>query len=199
MKKFLILICLFMISLSLFAVEADITVRGSVEKIDGSFITVIIDNKKEVFKLAPKWYLMENGYMVKEGETVNIRYRKVNNVNSVTEVVKNKRVYKFTDKKGEFLWKRGGIGGKEEDATAKVWNVSDSTSGVVSTGGGQIGPNSGPLNISTGGQTGPQYIKPIDGGKVNDFGREGGKVNDFGKDGGGRERRDIGELQGRER
>ena len=125
MKKFLILICLFMISLSLFAVEADITVRGSVEKIDGSFITVIIDNKKEVFKLAPKWYLMENGYMVKEGETVNIRYRKVNNVNSVTEVVKNKRVYKFTDKKGEFLWKRGGIGGKEEDATAKVWNVSD--------------------------------------------------------------------------
>ena len=41
------------------AADEDVVISGNVEKIDGSFITVNVNNKKEILKLAPKWYLME--------------------------------------------------------------------------------------------------------------------------------------------
>lgn len=122
MKKMILAIYMFIVLIA--SADEEMAVNGNVEKIDGSFITVVVNNKKELFKLAPKWYLMENGYFVKEGETVKIRYRKVNNVNSVTEVVRNKKTYKFTDGNGEFLWKRSGIGGKDSETSSKTWQVT---------------------------------------------------------------------------
>lgn len=125
MKK--MILAIYMLIILIVSADEEMAVNGNVEKIDGSFITVVVNNKKELFKLAPKWYLMENGYFVKEGETVKIRYKKVNNVNSVTEVVRNKKTYKFTDGNGEFLWKRSGIVGKDSETSSKTWQVNGNT------------------------------------------------------------------------
>jgi hypothetical protein len=199
MKKIILVICLFITTLQLKAYDNDMYIKGSIEKIDGSFITVIIDNQKEIFKLAPKWYLMENGYGVKEGEKVEIKYRKVNNVNSITEVTKNRRVYKFTDAKGEFLWKRRGIGVKESKETQNTVKVSDSNGTAQSEGATvQMGrPVTGQTGISiTEGKQGPVYIKPEDGFQT------GGKNDNTGKESGGkggREKREINSSEGRNR
>lgn len=207
MKKIIIVICLFIMTLQLKSYDSEMYIKGSIEKIEGSFITVITDNQKETFKLAPKWYLMENGYGVKEGEKVEIKYRKVNNVNSITEVTKNRKVYKFTDAKGEFLWKRGGIGVKEDKNTQNTVKVSDSNGTAQSEGAAvqtvnqvtqQMGrPVTGQTGISTTeGKQGPVYIKPEDGFQT------GGKNGNIGKESGGkggREKREINSSEGRNR
>lgn len=190
MKKILFFIYLFVLVI-VSAADEDIVISGNVEKIDGSFITVNVNNKKEILKLAPKWYLMENGYFVKEGENVQIKYRKVNNVNSVTEVVRNRKVYRLTDGKGEFLWKRNGIGGRDTGTSSKTWNSSSSNTTTVENNSHISTGNTGTVigGVGTGGIVGPSIgggdighgtmIKPMDGstqtgGKINDFGREHG-------------------------
>lgn len=113
MKKVSYVLFLFILIFgSYFALEKELKfIKIKVEKVEGSVLKGRFDNKSIELKLAPTWYLIENGYVFVKGDELQVKYISNKNVNTVTEIIKGKKTMKFIDEKGEFLWKRGGITG----------------------------------------------------------------------------------------
>lgn len=112
MKKMLLLIFL-LINIISFGFDEKTFMNCSIEKIQGSFISVKLNNNKvEIIKLAPPWYIEQNGILLNYGEKIQIKYIEINSYKVVTELIKQDISYRFIDEEGEFIWTRKGMMGE---------------------------------------------------------------------------------------
>lgn len=109
MKKLIIALLLIILFAPAFCgEEKDEYLKGTIEKVENNIISVKIENKTEIFRIAPRWYILNNEYNFQIGDEIKIKYIEMNSMKHITEIVKGDKKYKFTDSNGEFLWHRKG-------------------------------------------------------------------------------------------
>lgn len=113
MRKIKLVIYLFLfVSAFLVAEDESGYIKTKIEAVHGSFVSVKIDGKNNIIKLAPIWYLNQNNWSFKTGDEILLKYIERMGIKSATQVIKDNKIYKFIDDDGEFLWARKGLMGE---------------------------------------------------------------------------------------